>query len=42
MDHPTAAVALDAYGIKLYGWLDQGASLNSLSPRDRWNGPGET
>ena len=26
-------------GITLYGWLDQGATLNSLSPRDRWNGP---
>ena len=26
-------------GITLYGWLDQGATLNTLSPRDRWNGP---
>jgi hypothetical protein len=26
-------------GINMYGWLDQGVTLNSLSPRDRWNGP---
>ena len=30
---------LKTLGITMYGWLDQGATLNSLSPRDRWNGP---
>ncbi|MGA2031432.1 MAG: outer membrane beta-barrel protein [Thermoguttaceae bacterium] len=31
--------ALQELGIKQYGWLEQGATFNSLSPRDRWNGP---
>jgi hypothetical protein len=31
--------ALKDLGIQQYGWLEQGATFNSLSPRDRWNGP---
>ncbi len=31
--------ALKSLGIKTFGWLEQGATFNSLSPSDRWNGP---
>jgi len=30
---------LQAFGIKTFGWLEQGATFNSLSPSNRWNGP---
>jgi hypothetical protein len=30
---------LDALGIKTTGWLEQGATFNSLNPSDRSNGP---
>lgn len=28
-----------ALGIDISGWLEPGVTLNTLSPRDRWNGP---
>ncbi len=30
---------LKELGIEQYGWLEQGATFNSLSPVNRWNGP---
>jgi len=30
---------LKQLGIQQYGWLEQGATFNSLSPVNRWNGP---
>lgn len=31
--------ALKSLGIHQYGWLEQGATFNSLSPANGWNGP---
>jgi hypothetical protein len=33
------AKALKELGIQQYGWLEQGATFNSLGPTNRWNGP---
>ena len=33
---------LKELGIVQYGWLEQGATFNSLSPMNRWNGPVST
>jgi hypothetical protein len=30
---------LQALGIDTSGWLEPGTTINTLSPRDRWNGP---
>ena len=33
------ACLLKELGIHQFGWLEQGATFNSLSPTNRWNGP---
>jgi hypothetical protein len=33
------SAALKALGINTFGWIEQGATFNSLNPTDRWNGP---